>query len=159
MCRKKCRPRSMDCPEMTGDDDTQDPELNIPAGPTLSQDPSENHGRIGYGRLSGKYTPLALAIILIIVMIAIGIYNQRDDGAPKADIDVGSTAPDFTQTSFSGESITLSEQQGKVVVLNFWWSGCAPCEKESPMLQAKATSDPNGIVVIGIDRKIDGDYP
>ena len=27
------------------------------------------------------------------------------------------------------------------------------------MLQAKATSDPNGIVVIGIDRKIDGDYP
>ena len=144
---------------MTGSDDTQETELNAPAGPTLAQDPSENQGRIGYGRLSGKYTPLALAIILIIAMIAIGIYNQRGGDAPKADIKVGSMAPDFSQTSFSGETITLSEQQGKVVVLNFWWSGCAPCEKESPMLQAKAASDPDGLVVIGIDRKIDGDYP
>lgn len=144
---------------MTESDDTQDPELNAPTGPTLSQDSSENQGRIGYGRLSGKYTPLALAIILIIVMIAIGIYNQRDDPKPANDINVGSMAPDFTQTTFNGDTITLSEQSGKVVVLNFWSSDCVPCVRESPLLQSRAASDPDGLIVIGVDRKVDSDYP
>jgi len=126
---------------------------------SLSQDHSENQGRIGYGRLTGKYTPLALAIILIVTMVAIGIYQQRDDPVPANDIKVGSPAPDFTQTTFNGDTISLAEQTGKVVLVNFWSSDCTPCVEESPMLQAKAASDPDGLIIIGVDRKVDSDYP
>jgi len=131
------------------------------AGPetSLAQDPSEDQGRIGYGRLTGKYTPLALAIILIVTMVAIGIYQQRDDPVPANDIKVGSAAPDFTQTTFDGGTISLAEQTGKVVLVNFWSSDCAPCVRESPLLQATADGDPNGLVIIGVDRKVDSDYP
>ncbi|SHE80439.1 Peroxiredoxin [Fodinibius roseus] len=41
-------------------------------------------------------------------------------------------APDFTLTQMNGESFTLSEHEGKVVVLNIWATWCGPCRKEIP---------------------------
>ncbi|UZJ43484.1 TlpA family protein disulfide reductase [Marinimicrobium sp. C6131] len=44
-------------------------------------------------------------------------------------------APDFTLKSDSGENVRLEEQRGKVVMINFWASWCAPCRKEMPLLE------------------------
>src|SRR5699024_5712012 len=41
-------------------------------------------------------------------------------------------APDFTLTKMNGESFTLSEHEGKVIVLNVWATWCPPCRKEIP---------------------------
>ncbi|HEY7884999.1 MAG TPA: TlpA disulfide reductase family protein, partial [Cellvibrionaceae bacterium] len=43
-------------------------------------------------------------------------------------------APDFTLKSNSGENLRLAEQRGKVVMINFWATWCAPCRKEMPLL-------------------------
>lgn len=40
------------------------------------------------------------------------------------------TAPDFSVTSLQGEKFELAALRGKVVVLNFWFTGCAPCVAE-----------------------------
>lgn len=42
------------------------------------------------------------------------------------------SAPDFTVIDESGQKVTLSEMQGKPVVLNFWASWCPPCKSEMP---------------------------
>lgn len=47
----------------------------------------------------------------------------------------GFLAPDFTLQRLEGDSMTLSELSGKVVVLNFWASWCPPCRAEMPALQ------------------------
>ena len=47
---------------------------------------------------------------------------------------VNEKAPDFIGFDMNGNSIKLSELQGKVVVLNFWFIKCAPCVKEIPEL-------------------------
>ncbi|MGS2719144.1 TlpA disulfide reductase family protein [Paraglaciecola aestuariivivens] len=42
---------------------------------------------------------------------------------------------DFSLFTESGESVSLHQQKGKVVLINFWASWCAPCLQEFPFLQ------------------------
>lgn len=61
-------------------------------------------------------------------------------------------AADFTLKSLSGENIKLSEQRGKVVLLNFWATWCAPCKKELPYFNRLYGKYKDvGLEVIGIN--------
>jgi len=61
-------------------------------------------------------------------------------------------APDFTITSFEGETITLSDLRGQVVIINFWASWCPPCREEAPYLEATWRKyQEQGVVFIGVD--------
>ena len=41
-------------------------------------------------------------------------------------------APDFKLKGMKGETVSLSDYRGKVVVLNFWTKTCGPCLEEMP---------------------------
>jgi peroxiredoxin len=56
---------------------------------------------------------------------AVGIHRPVDPSA----------APDFTLTAFDGRSVQLREFQGKLVLLNFWATWCAPCLHEMPSME------------------------
>jgi thiol-disulfide isomerase/thioredoxin len=45
-------------------------------------------------------------------------------------------APTLSGTTLTGDTFTLADHLGSVVVLNVWGSWCAPCRKEAPELQA-----------------------
>ncbi len=45
-------------------------------------------------------------------------------------------APDFTLQTLDGESVSLSDYRGKLVMINFWASWCPPCNSEMPDLQS-----------------------
>jgi thiol-disulfide isomerase/thioredoxin len=49
---------------------------------------------------------------------------------------VGSIAPGFrAHSAVTGQTTHLSDQHGKVVILTFWASWCAPCRRELPILE------------------------
>lgn len=64
---------------------------------------------------------------------------------------IGKPAPDFTTTMRNGESFTLSEQKGKVVLVDIWSTSCPPCVKEIPNLKKIYDSKKeNGFEIISI---------
>jgi len=48
---------------------------------------------------------------------------------------VGKRAPDFKLKSIDGTEYSLSQFQGRKVMLNFWLEGCRACELEMPIIQ------------------------
>lgn len=49
---------------------------------------------------------------------------------PRASVKERSVAPAFTLSSLEGEKFELAALRGKIVVLNFWFTGCEPCVGE-----------------------------
>tara|TARA_R110002124_G_scaffold219424_1_gene385308 strand:- start:16346 stop:16945 length:600 start_codon:yes stop_codon:yes gene_type:complete len=50
------------------------------------------------------------------------------------EIEIGSTAPDFTLPDLNGKSVSLSDFEGKTVLLTFWASWCPTCRAENKHL-------------------------
>ncbi len=125
-----------------------------------TENPATEHGRIGYGRYA-KYSPLGLALLLVIVLLAIGI-DQRGPEKTNDQVGqlVGKPAPDFTLTLLDGSTLRLSNLRGSVVAVNFWAYWCEPCKKELPRLQAiseEASQTGQALVVVGVGDKKDYD--
>ncbi|WP_077211241.1 redoxin domain-containing protein [Bacillus dakarensis] len=56
-------------------------------------------------------------------------------GIDLSSVKEGNPAPDFELTTLEGETVRLSDYQGKKVILNFWATWCPPCKAEMPHMQ------------------------
>lgn len=94
----------------------------------------------------GNQILLGLIVVLTgaLVWVVSGTLEQKV-------ISAGDIAPEFTVTTDAGKTITRSNFGGKVLVLNFWASWCAPCVEEIPSLvEFQKQLAPEGVVVVGV---------
>ena len=94
-------------------------------------------------------TSSLLLILLVLVALVVAIVawpvessakspvsgNVQDDLESTTLVHAGDKAPDFTVEMLDGRSVTLSELQGKPVLLIFWATWCPPCREELSHLQ------------------------
>src|SRR5262249_13354132 len=114
--------------------------------------------RMKDGRRGGlKRRELAMAgggmLAGLLVIAIVWVLASRSAGAalpPAAQ--ANRPAPDFALPSIDGQTVRLSDYRGKVVLLNFWYTGCAPCREETPALQAAyGQLSAQGLQIIGVN--------
>ena len=93
----------------------------------------------------------ASVLLAFLTVLLAGCY--RGSRPPR----IGTAAPDFTVQD-ADRTVTLRDLHGKVVVLNFWATWCAPCVEEMPSLvQLQQRFKDKGLSVVGVSIDVDGD--
>ena len=102
---------------------------------------------------------LLLVLFLFVIGSGIVVAQNKDDVMVYENeylVKVGDTAPDFTLELTDGTAFTLSEQRGKVVMLQFTAGWCGVCRKEMPFIERDIWQRHKGnadFVLVGIDRE------
>jgi thiol-disulfide isomerase/thioredoxin len=88
-------------------------------------------------------------LLLLPILTTLTIIPGCDRGARPAQ--TGKVAPDFT-VSDGYTSVHLANYRGKVVLLNFWATWCAPCVQELPSLLQFHRDNPDvAVIAVSID--------
>ena len=83
-----------------------------------------------------------------------GKKSRKRSSALHQEMAIGSEAPDFTAKLNNGETFTLSDKKGQVILLNFWATWCPPCKAEMPDIQKlyekSSTEGEDAVIVLGV---------
>lgn len=108
---------------------------------------------------------IAWALALLVLGGALWYFNRPDANTAAASTEVqagetstgchvGDLCPDFTVPLYGGGEFHVRDQLGKVTVLNFWATWCAPCCAELPCFQQLQDACPDTVTVIAIHSRL-----
>jgi cytochrome c biogenesis protein CcmG, thiol:disulfide interchange protein DsbE len=104
---------------------------------------------MNHSKADGPKVDLAIKGVIAALLVALGfviVWSMQDHIVQEGD-----KAPNFTIRTDSGQQISPRDFGGKVLVLNFWASWCAPCVEEAPSLNQFADMfKSQGVVVLGV---------
>lgn len=124
----------------------------------------------GENMMRGKITGILIAFLMPIILAGCGNGREAASGndtlspdsgqskpAAYQEVLEGDSAPDFTVEMADGNTFTLSEQSGKVVLLNFWATWCGPCVREMPAFERLHSDYGEELAILAIDCAEDKD--
>lgn len=105
-----------------------------------------------------KMIAAAVFFVLLnsVIVQAAGKDNTIMKPENQAGLGIGMKAPDFELQNLQGETVKLSDFQGKKIMLNFWATWCPPCKAEMPDIQKFYTEKGDEIVILAVN--IDPQY-
>ncbi len=99
--------------------------------------------------LARRHKVISGAVALFIAaLIAVSLATSGTSTPPSYPAAAGFTLPALGQT---GKQVSLSQYQGKPVIVNFWASWCPPCQQETPLLASWYKQQQGHVVLLGLD--------
>lgn len=87
------------------------------------------------------------AAALVILTVLVGCGAEGPARAPA----VGDVVPAYGASTLAGDTASLDQLRGQVVLLNVWATWCPPCRREIPVLQALHEAHAgDGLRVVGV---------
>ena len=88
--------------------------------------------------------------ILLTIFVANNLYANTELSNYLVIYDKPKTTENIKFKDFNLQEVDLSKNKGKIVILNFWATWCAPCKKEMPSLD-KLSGDYTNLLVYPIN--------
>lgn len=76
--------------------------------------------------------PFPHTVRVVALVAAVACTLDRQARPPE----IGQPAPAYRTISLTGDSVSLDQAHGRVLLLNVWATWCHPCRQEIPILQA-----------------------
>lgn len=106
----------------------------------------------------------AFVAVAILAIALFGVSSDTPAGPPAfrgalkpfESFEPPRPAPEISFTDTGGKSLTLADFKGRVVLLNYWATWCAPCVEEMPALdrlQARLGGDAFTVLAVSVDRQ------
>jgi peroxiredoxin len=106
-------------------------------------------GRAKSARSQSRLYGLLGVLLGGVLLVGAGFWLAK---LPPTTLTSGSTAPDFQLPTIDGQMLQLSALRGRVVLLAFWSSNCATCQREMAALQTLyQTYRERGVLVVGVN--------
>jgi peroxiredoxin len=92
--------------------------------------------------------------MVILVFLLLACSNNKEKPQEKGEIKEKSTfieVADFTLPTLDSDRISLSDFKGKVIILDFWSTWCAPCRVEMPgFVELQKEYGEMGLQILGV---------
>lgn len=116
-------------------------EAKASARPTLSQ--------------AGKRTVVIVAVVLVVILVVAVLASTWRGSGPH----IGDKAPEFSLTSSTGTTVTLSGLRGRPVFIEFMNTRCPACISEAPTLSSVYKAYTGRVVFVSIDMYLSPSEP
>ena len=98
------------------------------------------------------------AVAAIMPAQAPEVEEAPDENVPLGH-EVGQRLPDFTLTCYDGTEFRLSDERGKVTIINLWATYCTPCKQELPYFSELYAAHSGDVAMIAVHPSLVTDDP
>ena len=99
--------------------------------------------------LAGRHKVISGSVaVFVAAIIAVTLATNASPAPPSQPAAAGFTLPALGRT---GQQVSLSQYQGKPVIVNFFASWCPPCQQETPLLASWYEQQHGHVVLLGLD--------
>ena len=108
--------------------------------------PSAARRAAGFARRNKVIT--GISALFVVAIIVVSLTTSSSSASPSAPAATGFTLPALGQ---SGQQVSLSQYNGKPVIVNFFASWCPPCQQETPLLASWYKQQHGHVALLGLD--------
>lgn len=100
-----------------------------------------------------KHGPMRANVSMLLGALLLSACSTHASGSGASSVArVGQLAPQWTQKTASGVSLSMASLRGKPVYLNFFATWCPPCNEEAPDINAlQKQYAQRGLQTVGVD--------